>query len=92
MYAIRSYYDGWNYASCLPYFKKAETWIHGADVYRGGEGPLATCNGNDMTLNPLYQAFIDAGEQAGYPTTTDYNGYQQEGFGPMHMTVDKGVP
>jgi len=82
---------GWGYASCLPYFKKAETWIHGADQYRGGDGPLATCNGNDMVLNPLYQAFIDAGQEAGYPTTKDYNGYQQEGFGPMHMTVDKGV-
>ncbi len=83
--------NGWDYASCLPYFKKAENWIHGGDKYRGDQGPLATCNGNDMELNPLYQAFIDAGEEAGYPTTNDYNGYQQEGFGPMHMTVDKGV-
>lgn len=82
---------GWDYASCLPYFKRAERWRGGADDYRGGEGPLATCNGNDMTLNPLYQAFIDAGQQAGYPKTDDYNGYQQEGFGPMHMTVDSGV-
>jgi len=83
--------NGWDYASCLPYFKKAESWIGGGDQYRGGDGPLATCNGNNMELNPLYQAFIDAGEEAGYPTTHDYNGYQQEGFGPMHMTVDKGV-
>ncbi|SJL85026.1 choline dehydrogenase [Vibrio palustris] len=82
---------GWNYANCLPYFKKAERWIGGEDTYRGGNGPLATCNGNDMELNPLYQAFIDAGQEAGYPQTQDYNGYQQEGFGPMHMTVDKGI-
>ncbi|NOH97977.1 choline dehydrogenase [Vibrio sp. 99-70-13A1] len=82
---------GWNYQACLPYFRKAETWIKGADQYRGGNGPLGTCNGNDMALNPLYQAFIDAGKDAGYPETKDYNGYQQEGFGPMHMTVDKGV-
>ena len=82
---------GWDYANCLPYFKKAESWIGGEDEYRGGNGPLATCNGNDMELNPLYQAFIDAGQQAGYPETKDYNGYQQEGFGPMHMTVDNGV-
>ncbi|MBL4280235.1 choline dehydrogenase [Vibrio fluvialis] len=82
---------GWDYASCLPYFKRAERWSGGADEYRGGDGPLATCNGNDMRLNPLYQAFIDAGQQAGYPQTDDYNGYQQEGFGPMHMTVDHGV-
>lgn len=82
---------GWNYQACLPYFRKAETWSKGADQYRGGEGPLGTCNGNDMTLNPLYQAFINAGKDAGYPETSDYNGYQQEGFAPMHMTVDKGV-
>ncbi|SHO56921.1 choline dehydrogenase [Vibrio quintilis] len=82
---------GWNYQSCLPYFRRAETWVKGEDAYRGGQGPLGTCIGNDMTLNPLYQAFIDAGKDAGYPVTQDYNGYQQEGFGPMHMTVDKGV-
>ncbi|MCV6021274.1 GMC family oxidoreductase N-terminal domain-containing protein, partial [Escherichia coli] len=82
---------GWNYQSCLPYFRKAESWIGGADEYRGDHGPVGTCNGNDMKLNPLYQAFIDAGKEAGYPETKDYNGYQQEGFGPMHMTVDKGV-
>ncbi|GGB96030.1 oxygen-dependent choline dehydrogenase [Marinobacterium zhoushanense] len=83
--------DGWSYKNCLPYFRRAETWSGGADAYRGGDGPLATCNGNEMSLNPLYQAFIDAGEQAGYPKTWDYNGFQQEGFGPMHMTVDDGV-
>ena len=82
---------GWNYQACLPYFKKAETWSAGADQYRGGDGPLAVCAGNEMRLNPMYQAFIDAGEEAGYPVTPDYNGYQQEGFGPMHMTVDRGV-
>ncbi|MDC5804899.1 choline dehydrogenase [Vibrio europaeus] len=82
---------GWNYPSCLPYFKRAESWIGGGDEYRGDEGPLGTCAGNDMQLNPLYQAFIDAGKDAGYPVTPDYNGYQQEGFGAMHMTVDKGV-
>lgn len=83
--------NGWDYASCLPYFKRAESWSGGEDTYRGGQGPVGTCNGNDMKLNPLYQAFIDAGIEAGYPETKDYNGYQQEGFGPMHMTVDKGV-
>ncbi|MEH6443459.1 MAG: choline dehydrogenase [Oceanospirillaceae bacterium] len=82
---------GWSYQDCLPYFKKAETWIQGGDQYRGNEGPVATCNGNNMKTSPLYLAFIDAGVQAGYPKTDDYNGYQQEGFGPMHMTVNKGV-
>ncbi|MEH6476031.1 MAG: choline dehydrogenase [Sneathiella sp.] len=80
----------WGYDDVLPYFKKAETWIKGEDEYRGGDGPLSVNNGNNMALNPLYQAFIDAGKDAGYPTTDDYNGFQQEGFGPMHMTVDKG--
>ncbi|WP_318460643.1 choline dehydrogenase [Photobacterium leiognathi] len=82
---------GWNYQACLPYFRRAETWIKGGNAYRGSKGPVGTCNGNDMALNSLYQAFIDAGKEAGYPETDDYNGYQQEGFGAMHMTVDKGV-
>ena len=82
---------GWNYQTVLPYFKRAETWKGGADTYRGGDGPLSTNNGNDMSMNPLYQAFIDAGAEAGYGTTDDYNGYRQEGFGPMHMTVKDGV-
>ncbi|MGR0280226.1 choline dehydrogenase [Marinomonas dokdonensis] len=83
--------QGWDYQSCLPYFKKAESWKGGEDTYRGGNGPLSTNNGNDMTYNPLYQAFIDAGVKAGYRQTDDYNGYCQEGFGPMHMTVKDGV-
>ena len=83
--------SGWGYQDCLPYFKKAETWIGGADQYRGGEGPVGICNGNEMKLNPLYEAFIRAGVEAGYPETADYNGFQQEGFGPMHMTVKNGV-
>ncbi|GLQ06928.1 choline dehydrogenase [Sneathiella chinensis] len=82
---------GWGYADVLPYFKRAEHWYKGGDTYRGGDGPVGVNNGNDMSLNPLYQSFIEAGRQAGYPVTDDYNGYQQEGFGPMHMTVDGGV-
>ena len=82
--------DGWNYAACLPYFRKTETWTGGENSYRGGSGPLGVCAGNEMRLNPLYQAFIDAGNEAGYPVTEDYNGAQQEGFGQMHMTVDQG--
>ncbi len=82
--------DEWDYAHCLPYFKKAESWSFGGDDYRGGEGPLATNNGNNMQ-NPLYKVFIEAGKQAGYDFTADYNGKQQEGFGPMHMTVKDGI-
>ena len=81
---------GWAYRHCLPYFRRAESWTGGADDYRGGEGALATCNGNEMR-NPLYHAFVAAGEEAGYLQTEDYNGYRQEGFGPMHMTVKDGV-
>lgn len=80
----------WDYAHCLPYFKKAETWAFSGDEYRGKEGPLGVNNGNQMQ-NPLYKTFIDAGVEAGYLATDDYNGAQQEGFGPMHMTIKNGV-
>jgi len=82
--------ENWDYAHCLPYFKKAETWVFGGNDYRGDSGPLAVNNGNNMK-NPLYQAFVDAGVDAGYLATDDYNAQQQEGFGPMHMTVKNGV-
>ena len=79
---------GWNYASVLPYFKRAEGRREGGDAYRGADGPLKTSYGT--MRNPLYQAFIDAAIQAGYPATNDVNGYQQEGFGRMDMTVFRG--
>lgn len=82
--------QNWDYAHCLPYFRKAESWAFGEDEYRGTEGPLAVNNGNQMK-NPLYRAFVDAGIDAGYLETHDYNGAQQEGFGPMHMTIKNGV-
>lgn len=82
---------GWGYRNCLPYFRRAETWSGGEDEYRGGEGPVGVCAGNDMKLNPLYETFIRAGEEAGYLRTPDYNGQMQEGFGQMHMTVERGV-
>jgi choline dehydrogenase len=82
--------ENWDYQHCLPYFKKAEDWAFGSDDYRSEGGLLAVNNGNNMQ-NPLYQAFIDAGVDAGYLATEDYNGYQQEGFGAMHMNVKKGV-
>ena len=81
---------GWGYANCLPYFQRAENWQDGGDSYRGDAGPLATNAGNKMK-NPLYRAFVDAGREAGYITTEDPNGYMQEGFGAMHMTVKDGV-
>ncbi len=81
--------EGWGYSNCLPYFRRAETWTGGGDQYRGAEGPLGTCNGNEME-NPLYRAFVEAGREAGYLETEDYNGRQQDGFGAMHMTVKDG--
>ena len=82
---------GWNYANCLPYFRRAETWQGGADDFRGGDGPLRTTLGNQRECNPLYRAFIEAGLQAGYPHTDDCNGRCQEGFGAFQMTVDGDV-
>ena len=81
---------GWGYRNCLPYFRKSETFAGGGDEYRGGDGPLHVTSGNNMA-NPLYRAFVAAGDEAGYLTTDDPNGYMQEGFGPMHMTIKNGV-
>ena len=81
---------GWGYQDVLPYFKRGEDCVYGGDAYRGDQGGLTICNGNNMK-NPLYRAFIKAGEQAGYGYTEDYNGYRQEGFGRMDMTVRDGV-
>ena len=84
--------QGWSYADVLPYFKRMETWHEsgqgGDPDWRGKDGPLHISRG--PRDNPLHAAFVKAGEQAGYPVTSDYNGQQQEGFGPMEMTVHKG--
>ncbi len=84
--------DGWGYADVLPYFKRMEHWHdggHGGDpVWRGTDGPLHISRG--PRTNPLTRAFVKAGEQAGYPVTPDYNGHQQEGFGPYDATIWKG--
>ena len=79
---------GWSYAEVLPYFRRAESFSGGGDDYRGASGPLHTSRGG--MRNPLYRAFIEAGEQAGYARTADMNGYRQEGLGPMDMTVHRG--
>ena len=80
---------GWGYADVLPYFKRAEGRAEGGDTYRGGDGPLSTSYG--PLDNPLHQAWLDAAQQAGYSLTEDYNGYAQEGFGRMDMTVRNGT-
>ena len=81
---------GWNYQNCLPYFKKFENHSCRDSEYTGNEGPVAISGGNNMR-NPLYRAFIDAGVDAGYGETLDYNGYCQEGFGQKFMNVDRGI-
>ncbi|WP_072297132.1 choline dehydrogenase [Paracoccus sp. SM22M-07] len=84
---------GWNYADVLPYFKRMETW-HGdpsgdqTSPWRGDSGPMHVSRGKRK--NPLFNTFIKAGEQAGWPRTDDYNGENQEGFGPMEATIWKG--
>jgi choline dehydrogenase len=79
---------GWSYRNVLPYFRRAEKRAAGGDTYRGDNGKLCTTNG---TLeNPLNPIWIEAGKQAGYPETADMNGFQQEGFGRMDMTVRDG--
>ena len=80
---------GWGYADVLPYFKRAEGRAEGGNEYRGGDGPLSTSYG--PLDNPLHQAWLDAAQQAGYSLTEDYNGYAQEGFGRMDMTVRDGT-
>ena len=84
--------EGWGYSDVLPYYRRMENWHsggHGGDpVWRGKDGPLHVSRGT--MENPLVRAFVEAGGQAGYELTDDYNGAQQEGFGPFDMTVWKG--
>ena len=79
---------GWGYDDVLPYFKRMETWHGGRSPLRGTDGPLHVTRGKRK--NPLFNAFVEAGQQAGWPYTPDYNGEQQEGFGPMEATIWKG--
>ncbi len=81
--------QGWSYRHVLPYFRRAEHRAEGGDDYRGDSGPLSTCYGT--VSNPLHAAWLQAAQQAGYPHTADINGFQQEGFGRMDMTVGGGV-
>jgi choline dehydrogenase len=79
---------GWGYADVLPYFKRMESWHGGQSAWRGTDGPLHITRGKRK--NPLFNAFIEAGHQAGWPRNDDYNGQHQEGFGPMEATIWKG--
>ncbi|HEY6296151.1 MAG TPA: choline dehydrogenase [Streptosporangiaceae bacterium] len=80
----------WDYAHCLPYFKRMETCLAAepGDEYRGRSGPLILERG--PATGPLFQAFFAAVEQAGYALTKDVNGYRQEGFGPFDRNIHRG--
>ncbi|MCZ4352642.1 choline dehydrogenase [Roseovarius aestuarii] len=83
---------GWGFRNVLPYYKRMENWTdggHGGDpAWRGTDGPLHVTRG--PRTNPLFQAFVTAGQQAGFELTDDYNGAKQEGFGAMEQTIYKG--
>lgn len=80
--------EKWDYAHCLPYFKRMETTLAGANEYRGGEGPLILTRG--PATNTLFGVFFDAAQQAGYPLTEDVNGYRQEGFAAFDTNRHRG--
>ncbi|HYB65194.1 MAG TPA: GMC family oxidoreductase N-terminal domain-containing protein, partial [Steroidobacteraceae bacterium] len=80
--------SGWSYRDVLPYFRRAESRAGGGNDYRGADGPLSTRRG--LLENPLHAAWLEAGRQAGYPLTDDVNGFQQEGFGYLEMTIGAG--
>jgi choline dehydrogenase len=78
----------WDFAHCLPYFKRLENCLAGDEEWHGHDGPLVLERG--PATNPLFEAFFDAAEQAGYPRTDDVNGYRQEGFAPFDRNVHRG--
>ncbi|MGP1395044.1 MAG: GMC family oxidoreductase [Inquilinaceae bacterium] len=79
---------GWSYENVLPYFRRQESWEGGGNAFRGGDGPVRTqfCRYRD----PLIDGFAEAGRQAGFPQTEDYNGAEHEGFGRLQMTIANG--
>jgi choline dehydrogenase len=80
--------ETWDYAHCLPYFKRMENCLAGGDEFRGDDGPLVLERG--PAENPLFGAFFDAVQEAGYPLTDDVNGYRQEGFARFDRNIHRG--
>ena len=80
--------EEWDFAHCLPYFKKMENCLAGADEWRGGDGPIVLERG--PAESPLFDAFFEAVQQAGYELTKDVNGYRQEGFAKFDRTIQRG--
>jgi choline dehydrogenase len=79
---------GWSYRDVLPYFKRSESLEGGGDAWHGGDGPLHVSKASSP--NPIYKATIEAGRQAGHSVTNDFNGFQQEGWGPYQLTIRDG--
>src|SRR3954467_11997592 len=80
--------ERWDYAHCLPYFRRMETCLAGADEWRGGDGPLVLERG--PARGPLFDALFEAAQQGGWPLTKDVNGYQQEGFAAFDRNIHRG--
>jgi len=80
--------ETWDYAHCMPYFKRMENRLVGGDQWRGSDGPLQMETG--PATNPLFQAWLDAGPQAGFKRTDDVNGYRQEGFAAFDKNMVRG--
>ncbi|MCY4547041.1 MAG: choline dehydrogenase [Defluviicoccus sp.] len=79
---------GWSYAEVLPYFKRCESWEEGGDAWRGAQGPLGVVR--SKSRDPLFDAWMEAGEESGFGVTPDYNGARQEGFGRSQWTIRDG--
>ncbi|HVR33317.1 MAG TPA: choline dehydrogenase [Acidimicrobiia bacterium] len=80
--------ETWDYAHCLPYFKRMENCLAGPDEFRGGDGPLVLERG--PAKNPLFEAFFAAVQEAGHELTDDVNGRKQEGFARFDRNVHRG--
>ena len=80
--------EAWDWAHCMPYFRRMETCLAGEDEWRGGDGPLKLERG--PARSPLFRAFFEAVQQAGHPMSSDVNGYRQEGFNAFDRNVYRG--
>ena len=78
----------WDYAHCLPYFKRMENCLSGGNEFRGDNGPLVLERG--PAASPLFSAFFEAVQEAGYQLTDDVNGYKQEGFAAFDRNLHRG--
>ena len=88
-WAFKENCPGWSYSDCLPYFKKAQNHAEGENKFRGINGPLDVCTKNykENKYGKLFDIFVKAGVEAGYPFSEDLNGEFQEGFGKFDMTI-----